>query len=110
MAITKYDGQPLPPGTIVCRESIMTVGICSRPVEVVRETGVMVELRDLHDRDDVVRRAKSGTAFICDTEEEGWRLHKASMEFVDQELKIEQRLARERAKRKQAAIEAAKRE
>lgn len=107
MAITKYEGQPLPPGTIVCRESMMTVGFCSRPVEVVRETGSMVELRDLRDHSDVVRRAKTGIAFICDTEAEGWRMHEASMDFVTREQEISKRLARELAERKRAAIEAA---
>lgn len=110
MAITKYEGQPLPTGTIVCRESMLAVGFCSRPVEVVRETGGMVELRDLRDRHDVVRRAKTGIAFICDTEAEGWRMHEASMGFVTREQQIAKLLARELAERKRTAVEAAMRE
>ena len=110
MSITKYEGKPLLKGTIICRESMMTVGFCSRPFEVVKETGSMVELRDLRDRDDVVRRAKSGIAFICDTASEGWRIHGASMDFVKREQEIANRLARELAERKRAAIDAATRE
>ena len=107
MAIRRYEGQALPSGTIVCRESMLTLGFCSRPVEVVRETNNMIELRDLSDRDDVVRRKKSGIAFICDTADEGWRLHEASMNFVKQEQETARRLARELSERKRVAIAAA---
>ncbi len=108
MAITKYTGQLLPPGTIVCRESMMTVGFCSQPVEVVSETASMFTVRDLRYGNQYKRR-KSGIAFICDTAEEGWDIHSASMDFVAEEQAIARQLARELTERKRRAVECAMR-
>ena len=82
----------------------MTVGFCSQPVEVVSETASMFTVRDLRDGDEF-KRKKSGIAFICDTTEEGWAMHNASMAFVKAEQKIAQQQAMEFAARKRRAIE-----
>ena len=106
MGITKYEGQPLPAGTIVCKESQMIAGICDQPVAVVSETGSTVRVRDLRSGDEW-RCNKSNMAFICDTEEEGWLMQKASMALVEAEHIISRQLAADRAARKHLAIDAA---
>lgn len=108
MAVTKYAGQPLPPGTIVCRESMLATGFCARPAIVVHETEHMVELQYPRDqRTRPVRGKKSLVVFVCDTVEEGERMHEASMRFVESEKEISEKLARERAERRKLALEAA---
>lgn len=103
MSIVKYVGQPTPPGTIVCRESVLKAGICAYPVRVVAESTATVTIKDLRDGDER-RRAKSSIAFICDTEAEGITLYEGSMEFARAEQKLAEQQAAERAGRKREAI------
>lgn len=102
--IVPYTGQPLEPGAIVCRRSIMTTGFASRPVTIVRVTGSRAVVRD-SDGDE--RRIDLSTIrFVVDTMEEGMALHRANIEFMEREREIEVRHNAERGARRRVAIEA----
>lgn len=110
MSITAYTGQPLSPGMIVCRRSIMTCGFASRPVKIVRVTGSRAIVTDTDVTNmfgDKGRISLSTIAFIVDTIQEGNQLNEASIRFVGDEQKREQEHLNDRAKRKRCAIELA---
>ncbi|HEY4530127.1 MAG TPA: hypothetical protein VIG97_07340 [Luteimonas sp.] len=102
--IVPYANQPIEPGMIVCRRSIMIHGIASRPVTVVKVAGSRATVRD---RDGEEKRIDLSTiAFIVDTMDEGWAVQRASADFMAREMEIEAQQNRERAERRLAAIAA----
>lgn len=102
MSITAYTGQPLSPGMIVCRRSVMTNGFASRPLKIVRVTGSRAIVAD---RDgDEARIALSTIDFIVDTMEEGMQLAEASIRFVTDEQVHEEAHLKARGERKRRAI------
>ncbi len=104
MAITPYTGQPLTPGMLVCRRSILISGFAARPVTIVKVAGSRAIVRD---RDgDEARIGLTTIAFLVDTEEEGLALHEASISFVESEREHERLFQQARSERKRAAIQA----
>lgn len=86
MAITPYTGQPLAKGMIVCRRSVMTNGICARPVMIVRVRGTRLYVRPWGETDDDAAPVNASTVvFVCDTWEDGQAMSDASGELLKRE-------------------------
>jgi hypothetical protein len=101
MSIRKYEGQELKPGMVVCRRSVMTNGICSRPVTITR---VCKSRAEITDGEEVRLIGISTICFIVDSIEEGMRLFEISCDFLKQEERYEREHHRARSERKIAAI------
>ena len=107
MAITPYTGQPLAKGMIVCRRSVMTNGICSRPVMIVRVRGSRLYVRPWGEHDDDASAVGASTVvFVCDTWEDGQAMSDASAEFLKREQERLQAYERAKAERQADIIRA----
>lgn len=102
MTIKKYEGGELPPGTIVCRRSVMTCGFASRPVTVTKVSGSRAYVQDAEGKTSMV--SLSTICWIVDTFEEGLKFAEASIELVCSEQKCEQEFLRARSQRRETAI------
>lgn len=101
MSIRRYEGQELKPGMIVCRRSVMTNGICSRPVTITR---VCKSRAEITDGEETRLIGISTIAFIVDSIDEGMSLFEISCDFLKQEERYERDHQRARSERKSAAI------
>lgn len=102
MSVTAYAGQPLAPGMLVCRRSIMTNGFSSRPLTIVRVSGSRAIVAD---RDSDERRIDLSTIeYVVDTMEEGMKMAEASADFLNAERVIEEAHLKARAERKRVAL------
>lgn len=106
MAITRYTGQPLKPGMIVCRRSVMTNGICARPVMIVRVKGSRLYVRAWGDeREDMQAVNASTVVFIADTWDDGNAMAAASSAHLADEQRRMKEYLRGVAERRNEAIE-----
>ena len=106
MAITRYTGQPLKPGMIVCRRSVMTNGICSRPAMIVSVKGSRLYVRAWGDEREDAQAVKSSTVeFIADTWDDGNAMAEASIAHLQDERQRMNEHLRGVAERRNEAIE-----
>ncbi len=106
MPIRTYTGQPLAPGMIVLRRSIMTNGICSHPAVVEKVAGSRLYIRHPRDTTGDAKTVKASTVeFIADTLEEAMALMDANQTFLKAEQKLAEEASRARSERRRAVID-----
>lgn len=109
--ISKYDGQPITTGMIICRRSVMHNGIATRPLRVKRVSGTRIHVVDARDEGTSLEQEKvvlvKTVAFIADTLDEGLALYQASINFMASEQRHYATYASERDERLRSATAAA---
>lgn len=104
MTIALYTGQPLTPGTIICRRVMVNFGIAGPPMTVVSTSPASVVARDRYG--DETRVYLSTVAFVVSTVEEGMTVFTASMAHLNAERELLSIQTEASDERRRAVIEA----